>query len=72
MATFQIQKTAPTVYLDRTGNAINGFKVTVYLPDVDETHFVNVESLDANVVKVAAEKLSNQRNALAALGSDEA
>jgi len=65
---FQIIRTAPTVYLDQTGSAINGFKVTVYLPDFDETHFINVEALNPDLVKSAAMELYNNRVSLAALG----
>jgi hypothetical protein len=65
---FQILRTAPTVYLDQTGAAINGFKVTLYIPSVDETHFLNVPTLDSTAVKKAAEALVKQRIALNDLG----
>ena len=70
MANYTIQRTAPTVYLDQTGSAINGFKVTVHLQDVDETHFLNVSSLDPATVKAAADKLDAQRKALSELGAN--
>jgi hypothetical protein len=66
---YQIVRTAPTVYLDETGNAINGYKVTIYFPEFDETHFLNVASLDPSVVSAAAEKLYGQRKALSELSN---
>lgn len=71
MADYTIQRTAPTVYLDQSGSAVNGFRVTVYLPEFDETHFLQVASLDPKVVKVAADKLVTQRKALLALSEGE-
>lgn len=67
---YEIKKTGPTVYLDETDNAVNGFKLTVYLPEHDETHFINVSSLDVGVVKAACEKLAADRHALADLGAE--
>ena len=66
---FQVTKTAPTVYLDQSGNAINGFRVTIYMPAFDETHMLNVASLDPSSVKDAGDKLYTQRKALADLSA---
>ena len=68
---YVIQRTAPTVYLDQTGAAVNGFKVTVYLSQFDETHFINVPSLDPAVVTAEADKLEKNRAALAALSQPQ-
>jgi len=68
MTDFRVQRTAPTVYLDGTGNAVNGFQVQVYLPEFDETHLINVKSLDPAVVRPVAEKLYSDRKALASIG----
>lgn len=70
MKNYEIKKTAPTVYLDSTGNAINGFQVTVYFPEFDETQFLQVPSLDPKVVKEAVDKLYTDRVALNDLGSE--
>lgn len=70
MLKYEIKKTEPTVYLDEVGNAITGFKITVYLPRFDETQFLTVPNLKAETVKAAADDLYNNRVALSDL-SDE-
>lgn len=67
---YEVKKVAPTVYLDTVGNAVNGFKVTVYLPEFDETQFINVASTDPKLVSQAAGKLVADRRAMADLGDE--
>jgi len=68
MKKYEVKKVSPHVYLDQVDNAVQGFKVTLYLPAYDETHFLSVPSTDPEVVKIAAEKLIADREALASLG----
>ena len=68
MKKYEIKKVSPHVYLDQVDNAVQGFKVTLYLPAYDETHFLSVPSTDPEVVKTAAEKLISDRENLASLG----
>ncbi len=71
MSKYQVEKTAPTTYLDARGNAVKGFVVFVHLTDYDESHEVYVPSLDENTVKKAIEKLVTNRDKLANLGATE-
>jgi len=71
MPDYSITQTVPTVYLDKRGIAVNGYLVYVYLPAFDEVHSLQVPSLDANIVKAAADKLLSDRKALADLGKSK-
>ena len=64
---YTIDKTAPTIYLDPTGNAIQGYRVTVTLIEFNETHYVQVPDLGPATVKAKVEKLLSDRKALATL-----
>jgi len=68
MADYKVERTQPTVYIDKGGRAVQGFTVYVLLIDFDEVHELNVPSLAPDVVSEAAEKLLEQRQALAELG----
>ena len=68
MAEYTVQSTAPSIYLDKSGKAVQGFIVYVYFPDFDELHQIQVPSLNPAVVKAAAESLLKDRKALANLG----
>jgi len=69
MASYRIERTQPTVYLDKGGRAVQGFTVYVLLHDFDEVHELRVPSLSPDVVSEAAEALIKQRTALAGLGA---
>jgi len=69
MASYRIERTQPTVYLDKGGRAVQGFTVYVDLVDFDEIHELHVPSLDPDIVSEAATKLLEQRTNLAALGA---
>jgi len=71
MAKYKVTLTEPTVYLDQGGKAVTGFLVRVYFPDFDEIHELRVPNLKPETVKVAAETLLEQREALALLGEEE-
>ena len=71
MSKYIIQNTAPSLYLDRAGKAVNGFTVYVLFTEFDELHNLNVASLAENVVKPEVEKLLAQREALAKLGQSK-
>jgi hypothetical protein len=68
---YTIDHTSPTVYLDKAGKVVNGYQVTVVLTGFDETHLVNVPTLDKTVVKDAITKLLTDRNSLSDLGEEE-
>lgn len=67
MADYVVERVQPTVYLDKSGNPVNGFVVFVAFPEFDETFTVNVPSIDPKTVKAAVEALLTQRRALAEL-----
>jgi len=68
MPGYKIERTQPTVYLDKGGRAVRGFAVYVLLVEFDEVHEINVPSLSPDTVSEAIEGLIEQRKALAALG----
>lgn len=65
---YTIEKTAPTVYLDNRGNAVQGYLVFVNLTAYNESHELRLPSLDSKVVEKAADKLLADRDALANIG----
>lgn len=69
MASYNIERTQPTVYLDKGGRAVQGFTVYVLLADFDEVHELRVPSLSPDIVSEAAKALVEQRTALAELGA---
>lgn len=68
---FSVTGTVPTVYLDRSGNAIQGYKVYFYIAEFDETHTVQLPSLDPKQVENALTKVYNDRVALAKIGQEK-
>ena len=67
--TYKVERTQPTVYLDKGGRPVQGFVVYVFLADFDEVHEVNVPSLNPTVVGAAVEELLTYRTALSQLGA---
>jgi hypothetical protein len=67
MAEYTIDRTAPAFYLDNRGNPVRGYQVSVTLTQWQEGHDLFVPSLEAEVIKAAADKLLAQRQALAKL-----
>ena len=65
---YEIKKVAPHVYLDGVDNAVQGFKITLYLPEFDETQFLNVPNTNPSTVKAAADQLYADRVEMSALG----
>jgi len=66
--TYRVERTQPTVYLDKGGRPVQGFTVYVLLTGFDEVHEVNVASLNPDVVGAAVEELLTYRVALSQLG----
>lgn len=66
--TYTVERTAPTVYLDARGQAVQGYIVFVKLDAYDESHEVRVPSLSTNIVKKAVDDLVQNRDAIANLG----
>ena len=65
---YKVETALPDMYLDAGGKPVRGYVVRVTLTKYAELHDIQVPSLDPKVVKAAIEKLSAQRDALAALG----
>jgi hypothetical protein len=65
MSTAKVQRVQNTVYLDNSGQAINGYILYVYLPEYDETLTLNVPNMGESTVKSAVDVLVKQRDALA-------
>jgi hypothetical protein len=66
----QVKSARPDVFLDDQGKAINGWSLTVYLVDFNETHQVRVATQDK---KEAAQKISTLiawRESLLDLGTE--
>ena len=68
MADYVIERTQPTIFLNRAGRAVPGFLVYVMLVEFNELHEVNVETLDPEVVAGEVGTLMAHRRALAELG----
>jgi len=69
MATYKIERTQSSVYLDKAGRPVKGFAVYVFLVEFDELHELNVPNLSADVVQAAVNELLERRSALAELGA---
>ncbi len=65
---YEVLGTQNTVYVDKSGQAVNGYAVRVLLVLFDEVHVVNVPSLDKATVKAALDKELADREALSELG----
>lgn len=64
---YVVERTAPTIYQDKTGQIVNGYQVTVYFPEFEETHFIQVPTLEPEKVKIAIAQVLEYRKKLAAL-----
>jgi len=67
MAEFTIDRTTPTVYIDKSGKPVQGYLIQLTLLEFDEVHELRVPSLTKSVVEKAAKDLLAQRRALAEL-----
>jgi hypothetical protein len=66
-AQYKVLSTQPWIYTDQTGRIIRGFRIFVSLLEFNETHELELPSLDPAAVKTAVEALVTQRKALSAL-----
>lgn len=66
---FVVERTTDTVYLDEGNNPVQGFSVTIRLIAFYELHTINVPNLGSSIVEAASNKLLEERQALANLGS---
>jgi len=64
---YQVVRTSPHIYTDQLGGVINGYLVTVYLPQFDETHQVRVSSLKTDAAVKEIDELLKWRVALSEL-----
>ncbi len=65
MSDANVTRVQNAVYLDNSGQAVNGFLLYVYFPAYDETLTVNVPNMGEATVKAAVAQLSKQRDAVA-------
>lgn len=66
---YQVTRVQNTVYLDNAGKAVQGFTVSVALPELAETIDIKVPSIDAKIVAAEIDTLITNREALSKLGS---
>lgn len=66
--TYQITQTTSTTFLDNANRVVNGFTVWVTLIQWDETHPLQVKSLEPKVVDEAVRLLISKRAGLDNLG----
>lgn len=62
-----IVRSQPTVYINETGQPVNGFLVTVKFNNYNETHEIRVPNMDVNTIKPVIAKLLDDRDSLAEL-----
>ena len=65
---YTILETSPTVYQDPVKGVVSGVLVRFTLDDYNEVHEIRVPEMNVATVKTAIEKISKQRDDLAALG----
>lgn len=70
MASYKIESTQNTLYIDQGGRPINGYLVRVMLNGFNEIHEINVPDLNPETVNRAIMRLLEQREALANLGGE--
>ena len=63
-----VTHTQSTVYIDKLNKAVSGYLVEFDIVAFNESHTVNVPSLDPKIVQTEIEKVIKQREALANLG----
>jgi len=68
MAEYKVERMQTTVYIDKSGQAINGFLATVSFPEFDEVHDLKVPNDKPETVKKAAEAFLDNRRKIAELG----
>ena len=68
MGNYQVTNTTTSIYLDKGGKAVNGYTISLYFPEFDEVHTLQLPSLAMDQVKAAGDLLYTQRAALAKLG----
>jgi len=68
MSKYSITHTQNTVYLDKSGKAVRGYSITVFLDSYNEELTIEVPSLDPKVVETKVAELIKQRDALASMG----
>lgn len=67
---YSITRTEPTVFIDpKTNKAVNGYNVYFNIAAYNESHQIQVTSLDKKTVADAINAVVSQRNDLATLGS---
>jgi hypothetical protein len=67
-ALYTVTGTTPEVYIDNSGQAINGFRVSFTIHEFDEGHFLNVPKQDPVEIDRRIKGLIADRKKLAALG----
>lgn len=61
----RVISTQPYTYLDETGAVVDGYRVFFNITEFDETHFVNVPTLNPVLVQKAIKAVIEDRNTIA-------
>lgn len=69
---YSINQTIPTTFINKRGQAVNGYTVHFTLLRWNEAHEMRVESLDPSTLDSEIRKLNEQRQSLDKLGEDKA
>ena len=64
---FQVESVRPDVFLDKARTPVNGYTITVFLPEYQETHEVRVLTQEKAEAKRAIDKLIAWRDGLNSL-----
>lgn len=64
---YKVVKTVPSIYLDKQGNAVQGYLVIFELTEFDEVHEIRLPKLTEKDVKNAIEQFISEREKIAKL-----
>ena len=68
MATYEITKTAPQMYIDEAGQVVQGYRIHYRNVEFNEADFVDVPNKAETTVKFAIEKEVTDRKKISMLG----
>lgn len=58
-----------TVLIESGDKPVNGYRVEIVFPELNETHLIEVKALSATMINNAADKLATERLEVLKLGS---
>ncbi len=68
MSEYSVTSVRPSTYLNKAGKPVNGYALTVYFPEFDESFEVRVATRDPKVAEAEIAKELEFRRSLAELG----